>query len=247
MHEGGVNGDAGKSTHGDSAGADAASGSGGLSGGSAGASGNVATSGSAGAAGTSGGASTAGSAGSAGISGASAGTAGAGTAGTAGSVGNGGGSGDPLVQLDGTATASSWENDFGPGGGIHPPRHANDGDPTTRWCAAAQTLPQWWQLDLGDSHPLSRVEIVWENPAQASGHPYGYKIGVADDATQFPSVPAIDNTSNQSTMKTQVATFAPQTAGRYVRITVTSLPPDTKDFPPLETWASIVEVRVFGH
>jgi len=106
-------------------------------------------------------------------------------------------------------------------------------------------VPQWWQLDLGESHWLSRVEIVWEYPRQAIGHPYGYKIAVSDEAA--PSVPAIDNSSNQSTSKTQVATFAPQTAGRYVRITVTSLPPDTKGLPPLDTWASIVEVRVFGH
>ncbi len=153
----------------------------------------------------------------------------------------------PVVQLDGNASASSWENDFGPGGGMHPPRYANDGDLTTRWCAAAQSLPQWWQVDLGASHALSRIEIVWEYPGQASGHPYGYKVSVSDDATQFPNPPAIDNSSNQSVSKTQIAPFTPQTAGRYVRITVTSLPPDTNDLPPLETWASIIEVRVFGH
>jgi hypothetical protein len=178
----------------------------------------------------------------------SAGTAGAlGSAGTSGNGGSAGGSGDPIVELDGTATASSWENDFGPGGGVHPPRYANDGDPTTRWCAAEHAVPEWWQLDLGSSHALSRVEIVWEYPGQAIGHPYGYKIGVSDEAAQFPNLPAIDNTDNQSTAKTQIATFAPQTTGRYVRITVTSLPPDTNDFPPLETWASLVEVRVFGN
>jgi len=149
--------------------------------------------------------------------------------------------------LDGNASASSWENDFAPGGGVHPPQYANDGNPMTRWSAAAQTLPQWWQLDLGASHALSRVEIVWEYPRQANGQSYGYTIGVSDDAKQFPSPPAIDNTSNQSTSKTQIATFAPLTTGRYVRITVTSLPPDSNDRPPLETWASMIDVRVFGN
>ncbi|HEY0463443.1 MAG TPA: discoidin domain-containing protein [Polyangiaceae bacterium] len=195
------------------------------------------------------GAGSAGAAGAAGFSGGSAAGSsgeGAGSAGVSGNTGAGGGSADPIVQLDGNATASSWESDFGPGGGFHPPRDANDGDLTTRWCASAKTLPQWWQLDLGGGHELSRIEIVWEYPGQAMGYPYGFKVGVSDDATVFPSVPAIDNSSNQSTSKTQIVSFPAQTAGRYVRVTVTSLPPDMND-PDFETWASMNEVRVFGH
>lgn len=187
----------------------------------------------------------AGSAGKAGGSAGNAGTAG-GSVGNAGDTGVAGGSGDPVVELEGNATASSWESDFGPGGGFHPPRYANDGDLTTRWCAEVKTLPQWWQLDLGATRALSRIEIVWEYPGQALGYTYGYEIGVSDSATQFPSLPAIDNNANQSTAKTQIASFAPQTAGRYVRVTVTSLPPDMVN-PDFETWASIYEVRVFGH
>jgi hypothetical protein len=144
-----------------------------------------------------------------------------------------GGSSDMVVELKGNASASSWQS-------ANPPGNANDGDPMTRWCEDGRVLPVFWQLDLGTSHSLSHVELVWEYPERQF---YGYTIGVSDDSTQFPATPAIDNTKSQSTAKTQIATFAPQVSGRYVRITVTSLPPNA---PPIETWASLYEVRVFG-
>jgi hypothetical protein len=250
---GGESGTAVRGGAGGGSGSSALAGSAGTSGGSggasagAGASGSAAASGGAGVSGGSGG--TAGGGASGGSSSGSGGTwwGGGGMFGGAGSAGFSGGWSGPVVQLTGTASASSWENDLGPGGGVHPPRDANDGDAVTRWCAATQSVPQWWQLDLGASHALSRVEIVWEYPGQAMGHVYGYTVGVSDDAAQFPDAPVIDDTANQSTAKTQITAFPAQTAGRYVRITVTSLPPDTSDVPPLETWPSIDEVRVFGH
>ena len=171
----------------------------------------------------------------------------AGTAGVAATAGSAGGSGHPIVQLHGTASASSSESDPTPGGGFHPARDANDGDETnTRWCAATHDVPVWWQLDLGAAHPLSRVEIVWEYPGQALGYVYGYTVGVSDDAAEFADPPVIDQRANVSTDKTQIAQFPSATTGRYVRITVTSLPPDSNDSPPFETWASMYEVRVFG-
>lgn len=172
----------------------------------------------------------------------------AGAGGTAGAAGNAGGAGGgrPIMQLRGTATASSSENDPSPGGGIHPARAANDGDETsTRWCAATKDVPAWWQVDLGASRPLSRVELVWEYPAQALGQVYGYTVSVSDDAARF-AAPAIDRRANTSTDKTQSQPFPAATTGRYVRITVTSLPADSNDMPPFETWASLYEVRVFG-
>ena len=107
-------------------------------------------------------------------------------------------------------------------------------------------MPVWWQLDLGAAHPLSRIEIEWEYPGQALGYVYGYTVSVSDDASQFPATPVIDERANASTDKTQTGRFSIGTRGRYVRITVTSLPPDSNDSPPFETWASMYEVRVFG-
>jgi hypothetical protein len=143
------------------------------------------------------------------------------------------GSGDPVIELKGNASASSSET-------ANPPGNANDGNPMTRWSEFGRVLPVFWQLDLGTRHSLSRVELVWEYPERQF---YGYTIGVSDDSTQFPATPAIDNRNNQSTAKTQIATFPAQVSGRYVRITVTSLPPNML---PIETWASLYEVRVFG-
>jgi hypothetical protein len=144
-----------------------------------------------------------------------------------------GGSGAPVIELKGNASASSSQTE-------NPPGNANDGNPMTRWCEEGRVLPVSWQLDLGTSHSLSRVEIEWEYPERQF---YGYTIGVSDDSTQFPATPAIDNKNSQSTAKTQIATFPAQVSGRYVRITVTSLPPNML---PIETWASLSEVRVFG-
>jgi hypothetical protein len=84
------------------------------------------------------------------------------------------------------------------------------------------------------------------NDGQALGHVYGYTVGVSNDAAQFPGTPAIDERANASTDKTQTVTFPVATAGRYVRVTVTSLPPDGNNNPPFETWPSLDEVRVFG-
>jgi hypothetical protein len=144
-----------------------------------------------------------------------------------------GGSGAPVIELKGNASASSSET-------ANPPGNANDGNPMTRWSEFGRVLPVFWQLDLGTSHSLSRVEIVWEYPERQF---YGYTIGVSDDSTQFQATPAIDNRNNQSTATPQIAIFPAQVSGRYVRITVTSLPPNML---PIETWASMSEVRVFG-
>jgi len=69
----------------------------------------------------------------------------------------------------------------------------------------------------------SFAQLVWEYPERQF---YGYTIGVSDDSTQFPATLVIDNKNNQSTAKTQIATFLAQVSGRYLRITVTSLPPN---------------------
>ncbi len=161
----------------------------------------------------------------------------------------GGSAGQATVELRGEATASSWENDAGPGGGVHPPSDATDGDETTtRWCAADKTVPQWWQLDLGSPHSLSRIELVWEYPGQAQGHSYGYVIDAFDDPNHLPNSHLIDRSSNPSMLKTQIVSFPNGTAARYLRVTVVSLPPDQPQVGtmPFETWASLFEVRVFG-
>jgi hypothetical protein len=183
----------------------------------------------------------AGGAGAGGLGGAGAGGGGAGgsASGSGGTTAGGAGAG-PVVELarDKSATADSEENNPS----ANPPKvnlapNANDGSATTRWCAANGGT-HYWQVDLGASHSLSRVEIDFEYPTQAAGASYGYLIGVSPDGTTFTT--AIDRSANTSTTAMQTATFPASTAGRYVRVTVN--PPTTTP----QTWSSFWEVRIYG-
>jgi alpha-L-fucosidase len=176
-------------------------------------------------------------------SGAGRGGAGGGGAGSGGggkSGGAGGTGGGAIVELarGRTATADSEENNPS----SNPPKvnlapNANDGDGATRWCAASGGQ-HYWQVDLGASHTLSRIEIDFEYPAQAAGAAYGYVIGVSPDGTTFAT--AIDQTGNTSTTMTQTAPFPAATSARHVRVTVA--PPTTTP----ATWSSFWEVRIYG-
>jgi alpha-L-fucosidase len=159
----------------------------------------------------------------------------------AGGGGAGGTTGGPVVELaqGRTASADSEENNAT----SNPPKvnlagSANDGSATTRWCAA-NGGPHYWQVDLGASHTLSRIEIDFEYPTQAMNTSYGFVVGVSNDGTTF--TPAIDMSANTSVTMTQTAMFPASTQGRYVRINVT--PPTTT---PQATWSSFWEARVYG-
>jgi hypothetical protein len=157
----------------------------------------------------------------------------------AGGAGTGGGGAIVELAMGRTATADSEENNTT----SNPPKvnlatSGNDGSATTRWCAASGGA-HYWQVDLGASHVLSRVEIDFEYPTQAASTSYGYVVGVSPDGTTFTT--AIDQSANTSTTMTQSSPFPASTSGRYVRITVT--PPTTT---PSATWASFWEARVFG-
>jgi hypothetical protein len=232
--DGGAAGEAGSDG---AAGSVSVGGSGG--GGRMGASGSSGEPGQAGSAASVGGATS--GAGAAGLGGAGMSGAGGSSAGAPGAAGAGGASGSsaagaagaPTVELEGTATADSSQNSSG---GMHPPAHGNDGDLGTRWCAADPNTGHYWTLDLGALHTLSRIEVVWEYPSQATGLPYGYVVAVSDDGASFTT--SIDRSATTDTMKTQTSNFPPATTGRYVRITVTGLPSGT--------WASFWEAHVFG-
>jgi hypothetical protein len=168
----------------------------------------------------------AGEAGSAGVGGA----AGAGGSGGKGGGGSGG-SGGPIMQLLGTATADSEQTNPS-----HPASHGNDGLTATRWCAANGNTGHYWTLDLAAVHPLARFEVIWEYPASAVGLPYRYVVSVSNDGTTFTS--AIDRSTTTNTMQIQTNDFPSGTNGRYVRVTVVSL--------PTGAWASFFEARVFG-
>jgi hypothetical protein len=137
--------------------------------------------------------------------------------------------------LPGTASADSEEIAKG-----NLAANGHDGDSATRWVAADGSLGHYWTLDLGTSHSLARVTIKWEYPFGTQPVAYFYTVSVSDDDVAYEV--ALDKSDNAETTQDQVAELPPGTTGRYVRITVTGLPPPT----PGVYWASFYEARVFG-
>ena len=117
------------------------------------------------------------------------------------------------------ARASSCEDE-------HPPEHATDGNPDTRWCAASAAANQSFTLDLGRATTLGGLEIDWENAAV-----YPHKIEVSTDGLQWKLLE--DRTaSGNASGKEKVTTT---TTASQVRVTLGIL--------PATQWASIREIR----
>lgn len=84
------------------------------------------------------------------------------------------------VALNRPATASSFQQSYGDC--PCPPALAVDGRADTRW-ASDWSDPQWFQVDLGASKALRRLQLVWD-PAFAKS----YEVRVSDDGTTWRSV-----------------------------------------------------------
>ncbi len=112
----------------------------------------------------------------------------------------------------------------------NPPEGGNDENVMTRWCAADSQTGHWWEVDLGRTYmDLTGTEVYWE----ANGA-YQYQIDVSNDNKRWTTV--ADKTTN--TIAAGLTDDYFSASGRYVRITVTGLPPGL--------WASFYEFRVFG-
>ncbi|MFZ0828741.1 MAG: beta-galactosidase GalB [Verrucomicrobiia bacterium] len=120
-------------------------------------------------------------------------------------------------------TASSEEAGKGNTAGM-----ATDGDSNTRWCAADGSMNQWLAVDLGKITPLGALEIEWEYNLA-----YQYKVEVSSDGKSWKT--AVDRTQNNEAARIDKAAL--DSPGRFVRITITSVPENK--------WASIYELRVF--
>jgi hypothetical protein len=110
---------------------------------------------------------------------------------------------------------------------------ANDGDRSTRWCAANWKENHYWEVDLGETFSLSALRVVWEKD-----NPYLFRVDSSADRVTW-SV-ALDRTKVSSATADQHYSLPPGTTGRYVRITVTG-------GLAFNVWASFYELEVFGH
>jgi hypothetical protein len=128
------------------------------------------------------------------------------------------------IALGKPALASSEESEKG-----NPIQNGNDGDTTTRWCAASGAVPQWWQVDLGSVATITNTQIMWERNAV-----YQYLIEVSTNQKNWTVV--VDKTAKAAPAKTRSDNFSAK--GRYVRIVITGLQEGS--------WASFYEFQVFG-
>ncbi|WP_433828196.1 discoidin domain-containing protein [Actinoplanes sp. CA-015351] len=106
-----------------------------------------------------------------------------------------------LLSQGKPATASSTE-----AAGAYLASEAVDGNTGTRWSSAFSD-PQWIQVDLGTSQPITRVELNWETAAAKA-----YQIQVSENATSWTTIYSTTTATggNQS--------LAVSGTGRYVRM-----------------------------
>jgi putative heme-binding domain-containing protein len=114
----------------------------------------------------------------------------------------------------------------------HEPNFATDGDKATRWCAIANKVGHWWQVDLKKPEDLNLCRLTWEF---ADTH-YQYKVEGSPDGKTWQLL--VDATGDKAP-GTQVTEHRIDAHGvRYCRVTVTGL----------ETgkWPSFSEFEVYG-
>ncbi|HEY3606668.1 MAG TPA: discoidin domain-containing protein [Pseudonocardiaceae bacterium] len=117
-----------------------------------------------------------------------------------GSVGGGGGTNLAQGQV---TTASSIEN------AGTPASNATDGNTATRWSSAFSD-PQWLQVDLGATHTITQVVLMWENAFAKA-----YQIQVSPDGVNWTTIYA--TTAGPGGTETLNVTGS----GRYIRMSGT--------------------------
>ena len=113
----------------------------------------------------------------------------------------------------------------------HPPEHALDSNPDTRWCSPDNDAGQWWQVDLGQPEELTGCRIVWEQ----DGVNYRYKIEGSADGQKWQMLS--DQTKTDDREQDQRLKFSAKQI-QYVRLTTTQLTPGC--------WGSFFEFEVHG-
>jgi hypothetical protein len=113
----------------------------------------------------------------------------------------------------------------------HPPSHAVDSNPSTRW--SENSVGAWIRIDLGDQMDICGADVAWYNGNTRSSD---FIIAVSDDGTSFTDV-FIDGSSG-STNSAESYTFSDTVQATYVRITVNG---NTQN-----AYASITELVIKG-
>ncbi|HEY3869221.1 MAG TPA: discoidin domain-containing protein [Actinocrinis sp.] len=108
------------------------------------------------------------------------------------------------VALGKTTTASSYQTTGT--GAPFTPGDATDGSLTTRW-ASDWSDPQWIEVDLGQTYPISHIQLVWE-----AAYGQAYQIQTSNDGQNWTTV------YSTTTGVGGVDDFNVSGSGRYVRM-----------------------------
>jgi beta-galactosidase len=111
--------------------------------------------------------------------------------------------------------------------------NANDADSSTRWCAADDTVGQWWQVDLGEVRSIRYLAVEFEREAKN----YGYEIRVSTDASAWESIVTKSTSTFPRWGGPSRAFHEVDAKARFLRIEFTQL--------QRGTWASIKEFGVY--
>lgn len=112
-----------------------------------------------------------------------------------------------LVPLD----RSGWTAISNINNGPSVPRNAFDGDSRTRWDTGKhQTSGEYFQVDLGESHSIERIDLDYA--LSPYDYPRGYEVYVSGNGSDWSRVDSGSGRLESTTM-----TFAPVQA-RYVKI-----------------------------
>lgn len=112
----------------------------------------------------------------------------------------------------------------------HPPEHGVDGDVTTRWCAAAATMPAWIQFEFSQPQSFDAIELVWEFSDQWMQ----YTVTASDDGKKWRTIVDASKNTTGGIRRDQ---FATETA-RLVRVS-----PSRQQ---QGMWPSLRELRLFN-
>lgn len=107
----------------------------------------------------------------------------------------------PDLALNHPASASSVEN------ASFPASNAVDASTSTRW-SSARSDPQWIWVDLGGTHTIDRVRLVWANT-----YARNYQIQTSADANTWTTIRTVTNGNGGEDDNTGLSASA-----RYVRI-----------------------------
>jgi beta-galactosidase len=104
----------------------------------------------------------------------------------------------------------------------HPPQEAADDSGNTRWCAAAGNVRQWWQIDLGETHPLECFIIDFDREAKN----FGYEIKTSVDARDWNSIVSRKSSKEPRWGGSHIAVHRVEERARFVRIVFDEVPKD---------------------